>query len=88
MEPPYIWKLKIALSFSSCVKVIGAWAAISFEEKCGRDLIPSKFLEDRLVGIVRLFGDILGGKWVILFHLSNLSTLETLKYYLTKFGRR
>jgi hypothetical protein len=71
----------------SCVKVIEAWAAISFEEKFGRDLIPSKFLEHRLVGIVGLFDDTLKRKWVILFHLSNLSALETLKYYLTKFGR-
>jgi hypothetical protein len=51
MEPPYIDKSKTAdLSFSShVVRVIEAWAAISFEEKCGRDLIPSKFLENMLV---------------------------------------
>jgi hypothetical protein len=39
--------------------VIEAWAAISFEENSGRDFIPFKFLEDRLVGIVELFADTL-----------------------------
>jgi hypothetical protein len=43
----------------SCVRVIEAWAAISFEENSGRHLISYKFLEDRLVGIVELFADTL-----------------------------